>query len=294
MPIVRFVGAAQLISHLASRAGSSAGRIRGPGFAILGHMDAYCADTLPKAVAELVELLAAVRGTVAVVLGGSRGSACADPSSDWDLGVYYRGKIDLAALAAVGTVHAPGSWGRVMNGGSWLQRDGHKIDVLLRDLDVVEFWTERASQGEYEIDALLGYLAGVPTYSLTAELAMGRVLCGDVPAIPSFPPRLAEHAPRRWRIHRSFSLEYARMHARRENFVGAVGQAMKAIMEEAHAVACSRGQWVLNEKRLIHAARLEEVQHAAAQLPRDPQQLAVWIDAIDAALQRAAAVPSSP
>jgi hypothetical protein len=32
------------------------------------------------------------------------------------------------------------------------------------------------------VDALLGYLAGVPTYILTAELASCRLLRGDIPA----------------------------------------------------------------------------------------------------------------
>jgi len=31
----------------------------------------------------------------------------------------------------------PGSWGRLMNGGAWL-KIGERIDVLLRDLTVVE------------------------------------------------------------------------------------------------------------------------------------------------------------
>jgi predicted nucleotidyltransferase len=52
---------------------------------------------LPQPVAELVDVLAAMPGTVAVVLGGSRALGFADAASDWDLGVYYRGAIDLTA-----------------------------------------------------------------------------------------------------------------------------------------------------------------------------------------------------
>jgi hypothetical protein len=37
---------------------------------------------------------------------------------------------------------------------------GIKVDVLLRDLDVALYWVAEARQGVYEIDALLGYLAG--------------------------------------------------------------------------------------------------------------------------------------
>ena len=42
-------------------------------------------------------MLAAMRGTEAVVLGGSRALGAADAASDWDLGVYYRGAINLTA-----------------------------------------------------------------------------------------------------------------------------------------------------------------------------------------------------
>src|SRR4029077_14322726 len=107
---------------------------------------------------------------VAVVLAGSHAVGAGDPDSDWDLGVYYRGTIDLSTLAARGAVYPPGSWGRLMNGGAWLRCNGLKVDVLLRDLDTVEHWARRAEQGEFEVDALLGYVAGVPTYLLSAEL----------------------------------------------------------------------------------------------------------------------------
>ena len=106
---------------------------------------------LPQPVAELVDVLAAMPGTVAVVLGGSRAVGSKETGSDWDLGVYYRGAIDLTALAARGVVHPPGSWGRVMNGGAWLRSGSEKVDVILRDLDVVEHWTRCAEKGEFEV-----------------------------------------------------------------------------------------------------------------------------------------------
>src|SRR5678816_532311 len=89
-------------------------------------------SAIPKPVTELVDVLAAMPGTVAVVLGGSRAVRSDDEESDWDLGVYYRGEIDLAALSSLGTVFPPGSWGRVMNGGAWLECGDEKVDVILR------------------------------------------------------------------------------------------------------------------------------------------------------------------
>src|SRR4029450_9206012 len=96
---------------------------------------------LPSAVADVVELLASLPGTNAVVLGGSHVFGSADAHSDWDLGLYYRGTIDLTALAARGTVHPPGSWGRIMNGGAWLHLEGHKGDVILTAVHVLQHVT---------------------------------------------------------------------------------------------------------------------------------------------------------
>ena len=234
---------------------------------------------LPPAVAELVDVLAAIPGVVAVVLGGSRALGTDDAGSDWDLGLYYRGAIDLTSLSARGTVFPPGSWGRVMNGGAWLACGANKVDVLLRDLDVVAYWTRRAEEGEFERDALLGYLAGIPTYTLSAELASCRPLFGHVPAAP-FPPKLAAAAPPVWRFCRSFSLDYARMHARRGNRAGAAGQAAAAIMEEAHAIVSERGEWVCNEKRLLGTAGLAGLDVLFADMPGDRERLVRWVDLV--------------
>ncbi|MDM7914337.1 MAG: nucleotidyltransferase domain-containing protein [Candidatus Eisenbacteria bacterium] len=234
---------------------------------------------IPRPVSEIVDLLAALPGTVAVVLGGSRALHRECEGSDWDLGLYYRGAIDLTALSARGTVFPPGSWGRVMNGGAWLECGGEKVDVILRDLDVVEHWTSRAEAGEFERDALLGYLAGIPTYTLTAELASCLELRGHLEAVP-FPPRLAAAAPRVWRFCRSFSLDYARAHAKRGDVAGVAGQAAAAVMEEAHAVMCERGQWVCNEKRLIEAAGLGDLIARFAEIPKESAGLLDWIGLI--------------
>ena len=64
---------------------------------------------LPHPVADLVNVLAAMPGAVAVALGGSRALGTGDAGSDWDLGLYYRGTIDLAPLAARGTVTCLGT-----------------------------------------------------------------------------------------------------------------------------------------------------------------------------------------
>ena len=78
------------------------------------------------------------------------GNRIGDGIRDWDLRLYYRGAIDLAALATRGVVCRPRSWARVVDGGACLRCAGETVDVILRDLGAVEHWTRRAEQGEFE------------------------------------------------------------------------------------------------------------------------------------------------
>ena len=230
--------------------------------------------------AGLCAALGALRGVEAVALGGSRATGTADAASDWDIGLYYRGQPDFSVLGRHGELHPPGSWGRIMNGGAWLSLDGLKVDVLLRDLDAVEHWSERARDGHYEVDALLGYVAGVPTYSLTAELALNRLVTGELPRVTGFPPALARSGAARWRQHAEFSLLHARMRAERGDVVGTVAQAAKAVVETAHAVVCGRGEWGLNEKNLVERAGLREVHAQFTHVPTSSPALVDWVTAL--------------
>jgi len=148
----------------------------------------------------LAERLAEIPGVVAVTLGGSRATGTAVEGSDWDFGLYYRGGLDPADITALGwpgRVFAPGEWGSIVNGGAWLTVDGAKVDLIYRDLDEVLRWTAAAGDGRFEIRREVGYVAGIATYILAGELALGRVLAGDLPR-PAFPPRLLQTAPEAW------------------------------------------------------------------------------------------------
>jgi hypothetical protein len=237
---------------------------------------------LPSDIGRLVDELARSRGVVAVAIGGSRAVGTADANSDWDIGVYYQGDLDLEPIRAYGEVHPPGAWGRIMNGGAWLQVGNVEVDVVLRDLDVVEHWSKRAVLGEFEVDALLAYLAGVPTYMLLAERAVGRFVTGDLPSVTTYPERLAETAPPRWRFCSAFSLEQARTRASRGDIVGAVGQAAKAVIEAAHAGLAEQRRWVFNEKRIVESAGLGAASPLFAQVPSDPDALLGWIERVGA------------
>ena len=105
-----------------------------------------------------------------------------------------------------------------------------KVDVLLRDLDIVLYWSGQARLGVYELDALLGYLAGAPTYSLMAELALNHT---------------------------------------------------------AHALACRRRLWVVNEKRIVEQARLFDLHARFVDVPMSLPELLAWVDGRRAAIGRA-------
>src|SRR3954463_13529005 len=109
---------------------------------------------LPVSIARLADELSALPGAAAVALGGSRATGTHRPDSDWDLGLYYRGAFDAAGVRALGLpgyVSDVGEWGPIVNGGAWLTVDGRAVDVLYRDLDVVEGWLEDAERGTFEI-----------------------------------------------------------------------------------------------------------------------------------------------
>lgn len=94
----------------------------------------------------LAARLAEIPGVVAVTLGGSRATNTAVEGSDWDFGLYYRGRLDPADIRALGwpgRVFAPGEWGRIVDGGAWLTVDGTKVDLIWRRLRAA--WPPQAS-----------------------------------------------------------------------------------------------------------------------------------------------------
>jgi hypothetical protein len=218
-------------------------------------------------VEHLAARLAVVPGVVAVTLGGSRATGTAVEGSDWDFGLYYRGGLDPADIAALGwpgRVFAPGEWGGIVNGGAWLTVDGARVDLIYRDLDEVLRWTAAAADGRFEIRREVGYVAGIATYILAGELALGRVLAGDLPR-PAFPPRLRETAPAAWFRLAAGALSFAGVYAGRQDRVACLANLCQAVLAVAQGRLAAAGEWALNEKRLVERAGLENIQDRFAQ-----------------------------
>ncbi|MEK6327011.1 MAG: hypothetical protein AABM66_05715 [Actinomycetota bacterium] len=64
--------------------------------------------------------------------------------------VYYRGSLEageIRGLGFEGEVSEPGEWGRLLNGGASLEGESRRVELLYRDLEVVEHWVAEAAEG---------------------------------------------------------------------------------------------------------------------------------------------------
>jgi predicted nucleotidyltransferase len=209
------------------------------------------------------ERLSDLPGIQAVALGGSRAQGTERPDSDWDFAIYYRDAFntqEVRDLGWEGEVSEIGEWGGgVFNGGAWLELDGRNVDVHYRDLESIDHEMEEVSVGRFRIEPLMFHLAGIPTYLVVAELALGQLLRGDLPH-PSYPPLLKERAPQVWWDRAGHLFEYAkRNYAARSELTQCVGMVVQAACCAAHAVLAAHGEWITNEKSLLAKADLLEL-----------------------------------
>jgi hypothetical protein len=156
--------------------------------------------------------------------------------------------------------------------------------VLFRDLDVIERWIEEARQGRYDVLVQNGYVVGAPTYLPVGELAICRPIVGELPR-PSFPQPLADSATQRWQGRASTSLMFADIHARLGDVACCAGMLVDAVLCAAHGRLAQRREWVLNEKRLVHRAGLQETVPVLARPGSARQELLASVALVSAALQ---------
>ncbi len=225
--------------------------------------------------ADLVESLIGIPGAVAVArAGGEDPTWPAAPGGEPAFLLYYRGTLDAARLRNLefeGDVAEPGVWGRLMDGGASFTVEGRRVDIVYRDLDAVEHWVAEASEGRFEVAAVDGWLAGMPTYALVGELASCDALAGELPR-PEFPAALREAATRRWRDTAARVLAIAESLASRGDVAGCAGLLAKAAVAAAQARLAERGEWVLGEGRIVRRvglARSETILAATGDRPLD-------------------------
>lgn len=232
--------------------------------------------------AQVADRLAGLPGVRAVTLGGSRAEGTHRPDSDWDFSVYYRGHFDPQALRDIGwpgEISQIGGWSSgVFNGGAWLEIDGRRTDVHYRDLDTIDREIEASREGRFDIEPLMFHLAGIPSYLVLAELAVKRVLRGELPT-PGYPVALRTRACRVWWDRACRTFGYARQnHAPYGRVTQCAGLVAQGASQAAHAVLAARGQWVTNEKTLLTRAGLREVDEFVAAARPDPGSLRDLVD----------------
>jgi hypothetical protein len=213
-----------------------------------------------EALRALAERLVAVDGVVAVALGGSRARGTHRPDSDYDLGLYYRGALDLHSLRALAgdtELTDPGGWGPWVNGGGWLTIDGVRVDWLYRDLDRVHRIWRDCQDGRYEVGIQPGHPLGFYSHAYAGEVALSKVLAdpsGELTELreetQTYPPALAAAlVAGLWEA--GFLLDNA---PKGSDPTYAAGCLFRAIGVMCHALHGKDGRWLINEKGMVASA----------------------------------------
>lgn len=219
----------------------------------------------------LAERLQGVRGVVAVVLGGSRARGTQRPDSDYDIGLYYRGELDIAALGALAATYgdtpvevtACGGWGPWVDGGGWFTVGGARVDWIYRNLDRVQRVWEDCQHGRYEVGVQAGYALGFYSHIYAGEAATCRVLTdpsGEVAALQrstrQYPGALGDAlVGSLWAA--DFALYGVRAGAASHDPTLAAGHLFHAVGVMCHALHGRAGTWLVHEKGMVaSAARL--------------------------------------
>ncbi|GAA3023644.1 nucleotidyltransferase domain-containing protein [Streptosporangium longisporum] len=216
----------------------------------------------------LARRLVEVPGIVAVALGGSRARGTHRPDSDVDLGLYYRGDLDVAALRALAVREAgegseltePGGWGPWVDGGGWLTIGGRRVDWLYRDLDRVHRVWEDCRRGRYKVGTQAGHPLGFYSHAYAGEVALCRVLAdpgGELTGLRenarAYPPALGTAlVDGLWEA--DFSVGLARYGAAGTDPAYAAGCLFRAVGVACQGLHGHAGRWLINEKGMVASA----------------------------------------
>lgn len=220
---------------------------------------------------EMVSAVRGVEGVLAVVLGGSQAiEGAAHPGSDLDVGLYYRGGLDVEAVrrlaAAANDTPDPvvtelGGWGPWVNGGAWLTVRGQRLDLIYRDLDRVEATLDDCEAGELDHHYYQQPPYGFHSYIYGGELFSCRILhdpqgivAGLKRRVASYPPALRRAILQRslWQVE--FALHHGKVAAERgQRFIvaGCLGRAAQDLVQAVYAL---NRVWFVSEKRFYFDA----------------------------------------
>ena len=227
-------------------------------------------------------------GVVAVAVGGSLARGRADDRSDVDLGIYYdpARPFPVEGLRALATElddrHAPelvgfGAWGPWINGGAWTRVRGIKLDLLYRDLRLVDRVLDDCAAGRFTCDYQPGHPHGFCSHIYAGEVHHALALHDPAGALAErrartspYPPALATAIVRRFLWEAGFAVTTAAGPAARGDLAYVSGCLFRAVACLVQVLFAVNGRWFVNEKGSVAEA---------AALPRTPPGFATDVEA---------------
>ena len=238
---------------------------------------------------EVAARVAALDGVVAVALGGSAGRGLADDRSDLDLAVYYHPArpFAVAELAALATElddrHAPevvgfGDWGPWINGGAWTRIRGTKVDLLYRDLELVDRVLDDCQAGRTTSHYQPGHPHGFHSHLYAGFVHHNLVLHDPAGALAArrarttpYPAALRRTIVRRFAWEAGFAVDTAAAAAARGDLFYVSGCLFRSVACLVQVLFALDGRWFLNEKGSVAEA---------AVLPGAPPGFAAEVEAV--------------
>lgn len=203
-----------------------------------------------------------------VVLGGSRATETATPHSDIDIGVYYDPQtLDIAQLnirtQILDDAHRkelvgpPGSWGAWVNCGGWLEIQGIKVDLILRDLHRVRQSVEECETGVFSCHYQPGHPHAYISAMYRGELAVSRMLYSQSSEFSDlkrraepYPEALGRALFNFFEFETQFSLELAQNYGAND-LSYAIGHLYRASSALNQMIFALNRQYCLNEKKAV-------------------------------------------
>jgi len=221
---------------------------------------------------EVADQIGTLDGVVAVTLGGSLARGRADQRSDVDLGLYYdpARPFSVEGLRALATElddrHTPevvglGDWGPWINGGAWTRVRDTRVDLLYRDLRLVDRVLDDCLAGRTTCAYQPGHPHGFHSHSYAGEVHHGLALHDPAGALAArrartspYPPALRREVVRRCQWEADFAVRTAHGAAGRGDLAYVSGCLFRAVACLVQVLFALNERWLLNEKGAVREA----------------------------------------
>jgi predicted nucleotidyltransferase len=228
-------------------------------------------ESIDAILARVVEQIAPVRGVRAIALGGSRARGWNHAKSDIDIGLYYSGDLDIAALnraaTALDDAHREGlatergGWGGWVDGGAWLTIDGVAVDLLYRDLARVDRVIADVQRGVFEIAYHVGHPHAYVSAAHAGELAISRplhdpegLIAARKAQLAPYPPALQKELIARFLGEARFTLLLVEKGEVAQDVTYTEGAAFRVVACLNQAIFALNREWLINEKGAVKRA----------------------------------------